>query len=113
MISTALDRPEAPTCSGRFPKRESAPQLETPGRAGADKSQDGRRQSRNSAGLVTAVIEVVLAFARAWRERRRARRQLAVMSERELQDIGICRSDIANEIGKPFWQALAAANVFR
>jgi uncharacterized protein YjiS (DUF1127 family) len=28
------------------------------------------------------------------------------MSERELQDIGICRSDIACEIAKPFWRAL-------
>jgi len=41
----------------------------------------------------------------AGRERRRARRQLAIMSDRELQDIGICRAEIACEIGKPFWQA--------
>ena len=27
----------------------------------------------------------------------------AVMSERELQDIGICRGEIVREIGKPFW----------
>jgi hypothetical protein len=26
------------------------------------------------------------------------------MSERELQDMGICRADIADEIGRPFWQ---------
>jgi len=26
------------------------------------------------------------------------------MSERELQDIGICRAEIADEIGKPFWR---------
>jgi uncharacterized protein YjiS (DUF1127 family) len=45
----------------------------------------------------------MLALVRIWRERRRARRQLAAMSERELQDIGICRSEIAHEIGKPFW----------
>jgi uncharacterized protein YjiS (DUF1127 family) len=31
------------------------------------------------------------------------RRQLAVMSERELQDIGTCRTEIADEVGKPFW----------
>jgi len=37
---------------------------------------------------------------RAWRERQRSRRGLAAMSERELQDIGICRADIANEIGR-------------
>jgi uncharacterized protein YjiS (DUF1127 family) len=62
---------------------------------------------------VLAVIEVILAFVRVWRERRRTRRQLAVMSERELQDIGICRSEIANEIGKPFWRAFEAANALR
>jgi len=26
------------------------------------------------------------------------------MNARELQDIGTCRSDIANEIAKPFWR---------
>ncbi|MHC2336631.1 DUF1127 domain-containing protein [Bradyrhizobium sp. USDA 4454] len=31
---------------------------------------------------------------RQWRENRRAWRQLAAMSERELQDIGVCRADI-------------------
>jgi len=25
------------------------------------------------------------------------------MSERELQDIGTCRAEIADEVGKPFW----------
>ncbi|MGZ3283091.1 MAG: DUF1127 domain-containing protein [Xanthobacteraceae bacterium] len=45
----------------------------------------------------------MLALIRLWRERRHVRRQLAVMSERELQDIGICRPEIVHEIGKPFW----------
>ncbi|HXQ08176.1 MAG TPA: DUF1127 domain-containing protein [Bradyrhizobium sp.] len=31
------------------------------------------------------------------------RRQLAAMTERELQDMGICRSEIADELNKPFW----------
>jgi uncharacterized protein YjiS (DUF1127 family) len=57
-----------------------------------------------------AVIEVVLALVRVWRERRRTRGELAGMSDRELQDIGICRSEIANEISKPFWRAFEAAN---
>jgi uncharacterized protein YjiS (DUF1127 family) len=50
------------------------------------------------------LIADMIALVRVWRERRRARRQLAAMSERELQDIGICRAEIANEIGKPFWR---------
>jgi uncharacterized protein (TIGR00369 family) len=89
----------------------ATPQVETLSRA--DKSHDRRWQSRNLGGSVLAVIEVILAFVRVWRERRRTRRQLAVMSERELQDIGICRSEIANEIGKPFWRAFEAANALR
>ena len=50
----------------------------------------------------------MLAFVRVWRDRRRTRRQLAAMSERELRDIGIYWSDIASEIGKPFWRAFEA-----
>jgi uncharacterized protein YjiS (DUF1127 family) len=50
----------------------------------------------------------MLAFVRVWRERRRTRRELAAMSERELRDIGIYWSDIASEIGKPFWRAFEA-----
>jgi uncharacterized protein YjiS (DUF1127 family) len=39
-----------------------------------------------------------------WRERSRARRQLAAMSARDLQDIGVFASDVVNEVGKPFWR---------
>nr|WP_210191224.1 DUF1127 domain-containing protein [Bradyrhizobium mercantei] len=42
-----------------------------------------------------------------WREDRRAWRQLAAMSERELQDIGICRADVSHHgrygNGRPYW----------
>ncbi|QWG22392.1 DUF1127 domain-containing protein [Bradyrhizobium sediminis] len=43
------------------------------------------------------------ALLRLWRERGRVCGQLAAMSERELQDIGVCWSEIASEVGKPFW----------
>jgi uncharacterized protein YjiS (DUF1127 family) len=69
---------------------------------------DRRPQSRNRHGSALSAIETMLAFVRVWRERRRTRRQLAAMSERELQDIGIYWSDIAGEIGKPFWRAFEA-----
>jgi uncharacterized protein YjiS (DUF1127 family) len=73
-----------------------------------DKIHDRQWQSRSRHGSALAAIEVMLAFVRVWRERRRTRGQLAVMSERELQDIGICRSDIAYETGKPFWRTFEA-----
>jgi uncharacterized protein YjiS (DUF1127 family) len=58
-------------------------------------------QSENS---TPAVIEAIIARVRLWRTRSRARRQLAVMDARELQDVGSCWSDIADEIAKPFWR---------
>lgn len=39
-----------------------------------------------------------------WRERSRVWRQLAVMSERELHDIGKCWPEIAYEVSKPLWR---------
>jgi uncharacterized protein YjiS (DUF1127 family) len=48
----------------------------------------------------------MVAAVLTWRERGRVRRQLAVMSERELHDIGICRAEIADETGKPFWREM-------
>jgi uncharacterized protein YjiS (DUF1127 family) len=40
-----------------------------------------------------------------WRERARSRRELAARSSHELQDIGVCRADIDDEVSKPFWRA--------
>ncbi|MGN1289485.1 MAG: DUF1127 domain-containing protein [Bradyrhizobium sp.] len=44
---------------------------------------------------------------RQWREDRRAWRRLAAMSERELQDIGVCRADISHhgrsDSDGPYW----------
>jgi uncharacterized protein YjiS (DUF1127 family) len=93
MTSIIIDRLSAPPCP--TPKRSSVPQVEVSSHPGAD----------NAGGLAPALVEALLAFAREWRERRYGRYRLAAMSERELQDIGICRSDIAFEIGKPFWRA--------
>ena len=39
-----------------------------------------------------------------WRRRARYRRALAQMGERELTDIGVCWSQIAEEVNKPFWR---------
>lgn len=40
----------------------------------------------------------------AWRHRARERAELARMSDRELQDIGLTRLDAVREYQKPFWQ---------
>jgi uncharacterized protein YjiS (DUF1127 family) len=40
-----------------------------------------------------------------WRERQRARHQLAQLSARDLHDVGLSWSDVASEAEKPFWRA--------
>jgi uncharacterized protein YjiS (DUF1127 family) len=48
----------------------------------------------------------MLMLAAAWRQDRRDRRQLAAMSDRELQDIGVCRGEVADKIGRSFWRKM-------
>jgi uncharacterized protein YjiS (DUF1127 family) len=69
---------------------------------------DRRPQSQTRHRSALSAVESMLALVRVWRERRRIRRQLAAMSERELRDIGMYWSDIASETGKPFWRAFEA-----
>jgi uncharacterized protein YjiS (DUF1127 family) len=59
-------------------------------------------QSRKLSSSTFAFFEGILARVRTWRARR-VRRQLAVMSERELQDMGTSWAEIADEVGKLFW----------
>ena len=113
MVSTVLDRPKTAISPACFPNRESVPQIEAPSLAHADMRHDRLLPSRRPAGSALAVFEGLFALARVWRERQRVRRQLAVMSERELQDVGTCRSEIACEIAKPFWRALVVSNAAR
>ena len=61
-------------------------------------------QSRISMNSLSVVIRNLLATVQTWRARARFRRGLAALSERELQDMGTCRSSIAHEISKPFWR---------
>ncbi|HKU08479.1 MAG TPA: DUF1127 domain-containing protein [Bradyrhizobium sp.] len=70
-------------------------------------SAEGRRQHRRPFPVLPlAILRSILMLAATWRERSRVRRQLAVMSERELHDIGVCRVDVADEIGRPFWREM-------
>jgi uncharacterized protein YjiS (DUF1127 family) len=113
MVSSVLDRPKTPISPAGFPKRESVPQIEAPSLACAHMRHDRPLPSRKPAGSAVAIVEGLFALARVWRERQRIRRRLAMMSERELQDVGTCRSEIACEIAKPFWRALVVSNAAR
>src|SRR5262249_55371779 len=46
----------------------------------------------------------VIALVGTWRRRVGGRRELALMSDRSLRDIGITRYDAFQEIRKPFWR---------
>jgi uncharacterized protein YjiS (DUF1127 family) len=66
---------------------------------------EGRRPHRRSLQYaLLAIARSVLMLVATWRERSRVRRQLAVMSDRELHDMGVCRAEVADEIGRPFWR---------
>jgi uncharacterized protein YjiS (DUF1127 family) len=46
----------------------------------------------------------ILSIVRTWRKRIRDRRELAAMSERQLNDMGMCWAEVAAEIEKPCWR---------
>ena len=59
-----------------------------------------RRLPNSRRDAVRDVLEIV----RIWRRRIRDRRELGAMSERQLNDMGMCWAEIAFEIEKPFWR---------
>lgn len=50
------------------------------------------------------VLFKAVLLAERWIERARERRALAQLDDRALSDIGLSRSDAANEAGKMFWR---------
>jgi len=59
-----------------------------------------RRHNKRRAGFVTRILEVLA----AWHDRRLQRRTLGGLSEYQLHDIGLSRSQVSYEIEKPFWR---------
>jgi uncharacterized protein YjiS (DUF1127 family) len=57
-------------------------------------------RNHHDAGLLSQVSETF----HIWRHRYQTRRELARWSDRDLHDIGLSFSDIANELDKPFWR---------
>jgi len=65
-------------------------------------------QSHQQAARRSAVDGVMQMFLRGVAEslrRARQRRDLAALSDHALRDIGLSRSDVEAEIGKPIWRA--------
>ena len=57
--------------------------------------------NRHGCGILAQLRETF----HVWRERQRQRRELAQWTDRDMHDVGISWSDIANEVEKPFWRA--------
>ncbi|WP_249152643.1 DUF1127 domain-containing protein [Bradyrhizobium liaoningense] len=68
-------------------------------------STAGSHTRPGRSGLAIGIMRALRERLSVWRARHRARSQLAAMSDRELQDIGTCRSEIADDLSKPFWRA--------
>jgi uncharacterized protein YjiS (DUF1127 family) len=52
-----------------------------------------------------AVRNALLARMAEWQQRSAGRRELINLTERDLRDIGITRTEAETEANKPFWQA--------
>lgn len=63
-----------------------------------------RTMNAEAVGL-SAFFADVSATLQLWKERADARRELAELSFREIQDIGLDQAMVAQEIAKPFWKA--------
>jgi len=50
-------------------------------------------------------VRRIISLIGPWRLRMRARRELALMSERSLRELGLTRYETLEEIRKPFWRA--------
>jgi uncharacterized protein YjiS (DUF1127 family) len=57
------------------------------------------------AELMVAVVWHAAVLLITWQERARERQRLASLDEHMLRDLGLSRSQVYREIGKPFWQA--------
>lgn len=62
------------------------------------------RPARPSLWRIDIHIVALLDRIDVWSDRARRRRQLARMSPTEMRDLAASRTDVMNEINKPFWR---------
>ena len=50
------------------------------------------------------LIEKITGTVKTWQARSRQRKQLALLDERLLEDVGLTQAEVQHEIAKPFWR---------
>lgn len=50
-------------------------------------------------------LDILAGTFRTWRQRARERRQLALLSARDVHDLGLTEPQVQFEVNKPFWRA--------
>jgi uncharacterized protein YjiS (DUF1127 family) len=53
----------------------------------------------------SGVLNQLREILHVWRQRYQSRRELSQWTDRDLHDVGLSWSDIADEAAKPFWRA--------
>jgi len=64
--------------------------------------------ARRSSGVMVGpgpALRGLSSLLRLWCERSRERHQLALLTDRELRDLGLTRIDAQQETRKPFWRS--------
>jgi uncharacterized protein YjiS (DUF1127 family) len=74
----------------------AAPASRRPYPGNAHGVRPGRAGASGALGAVTLLL--------IWRERARQRRQLELLNDHMLRDIGLTRADVFAEASKPFWK---------
>jgi uncharacterized protein YjiS (DUF1127 family) len=69
------------------------------------KTWSGYRQQTTRHSVVDGMMALFLRGVAESFRRARQRRDLASLSDHALRDIGLSRSDVESEVGKPFWRA--------
>ena len=62
---------------------------------------DNSMTNHHAPGLIAQIGETL----HVWHERYRTRSELTNWTNRDLHDVGLSWSDVANEAEKPFWRA--------
>ena len=64
------------------------------------------RRARHTNGIASppTVVARLWCEVKAWHRRNREREELARMTRRELQDLGITPGEALKELAKPFWR---------